>query len=280
MTVSVVVPTRDRPTALAACLRALSEQVPPVDEIVVVDDGSLDSSAVARVVASVANARVIRAEGNGPAAARNRGVQAATGAWILFTDDDCRPEVTWAGALVDRLREGAAVAAGPTDVSTSARPPARAAQVITNHLVHESFDAATSSVGFAPTCNLGASSELLARLPFDETYPLAAGEDRDWCDRVAGTGQLVAWVPAAAVAHEPALTVRSFWNQQVRYGQGAHRFRSGATDSRSRPPVRFYAALVGRGFRGGVRVGLLVVLAQFATAVGIVRASRGAVRRG
>ncbi|HEX5367766.1 MAG TPA: glycosyltransferase, partial [Acidimicrobiales bacterium] len=43
--VSVVVPTRDRPGPLAACLAALEAQTAPSYEVVVVDDGSLDPAA-------------------------------------------------------------------------------------------------------------------------------------------------------------------------------------------------------------------------------------------
>lgn len=274
MTVSVVVPTRDRPDALAGCLAALGAQTPPVQEIVVVDDGSIDAAAVARVVAALPHARVVRADGQGPAVARNLGVRAATGSVVLFTDDDCRPVIDWAASLAGRLSGDTVVAAGPTDTAAAARAPARAAQVITNHLVRESMDAGGSTVEFAPTCNLGASAGLLARFPFDETYPLAAGEDRDWCDRVVAAGHAIAWVPAAAVIHQPTLTVRTFWRQQLRYGRGAHRFRADAGPARKRPPVRFYAALVAGGFGRGPAVGALVLLAQVAIAIGIVREVR------
>src|SRR3954471_22317151 len=46
--VAVVIPVRDRPDALAACLA----RVGPCREIVVVDDGSADPSAIARAAAA------------------------------------------------------------------------------------------------------------------------------------------------------------------------------------------------------------------------------------
>ncbi|MGH2951859.1 MAG: glycosyltransferase family 2 protein, partial [Solirubrobacterales bacterium] len=96
MTVSVVVPTRDRPESLARCLRALAGQELGELEIVVVDDGSRDRGTVEAVVARTSRARVIRLPGRGPAAARNVGARAAEGRVVCFTDDDCEADPGWA----------------------------------------------------------------------------------------------------------------------------------------------------------------------------------------
>lgn len=286
VTVSVVVPTRDRPGALRGCLRALAGQsvagVPGLAgvEIVVVDDASADASAVAAVVDTVPGARLVRGDGRGPAAARNRGARVATGEVVCFTDDDCRPDPGWVAALVGRIRDGAEAVAGPTRVGRAGDRCAAAAQTITNHLVEASLDARGGTVGFAPTCNLACRADLLRALPFDEDYPLAAGEDRDWCARLAARGTALAYEPSAGVAHLPDLSVRRFWRQQLRYGRGAQRFRDGADDpSRRRPSPAFYLDLLRKGFRQGPTTGALVVAAQAATLAGVVAERRAARRR-
>lgn len=283
MNVSVVVPTRDRPEALRACLAALADQSPPPAQVVVVDDASRDGAAIRRVATAAHGLRIrlVVGQGRGPAAARNLGARSATSPVVAFTDDDCRPDPGWLAALVAAVEAGAEVAAGLTVAGEPASSATRAAQVVTNHLVDASRDDAAGTVGFAPTCNLAARAEVLARLPFDETFPLAAGEDRDWCDRLASTGTAIRDVPGALVRHHPGLDLRRFWRQQVRYGQGAHRYRATATDSdRSRlAPARFYADLLVKGFRQGPAVGALVVVAQVAAAVGVTRAAAAARRR-
>jgi GT2 family glycosyltransferase len=271
---SVVVPTRDRPEALTACLAALALQEPPVD-VVVVDDGSADEAAVAAVVRAAPRTRLVRLGGRGPAAARNAGVKAAPGAVVCFTDDDCRPGPGWARALAEAVAGGASVAAGPTVVGTVEDHVAAAAQVVTNHLVEESLDDAASTVGFAPTSNLAGERAVLEALPFDERYPAAAGEDRDWCARLSATGRAIAWVPAAVVHHHPSLSLRRFWHQQVRYGRGARQVH--ASGSGGRAELGFYLRLLRRGWRTGWREGALVAVAQAATAAGYLR---GASRRG
>ena len=275
---SVIVPTRNRPDALAACLAALARQTASSFEIVVVDDASVDAAAVASVASSVPQALVARGSGRGPAAARNAGAELARAPILCFTDDDCRPAPGWIEACVARIEEGALVVAGPTHNGLPADDCATAAQTITNHLVAMSLDASGTRVGFAPTSNLACRAELHREVPFDEDYPLAAGEDREWCARLAGRGIEIAYEPAASVTHWPALSLRAFWRQQERYGRGAYRFH------RTQPPgarlgsARFYLALVRAGFAHGARVGALVLLAQVATAVGMTREAAPEIR--
>ncbi|OLE36373.1 MAG: hypothetical protein AUG48_07585 [Actinobacteria bacterium 13_1_20CM_3_68_9] len=69
-----MIPVKDRARLLAETLRSVREQTRPVDEILVIDDGSVDDSAA---VARDAGARVIVNErpGLGPAGPRNVGLE-------------------------------------------------------------------------------------------------------------------------------------------------------------------------------------------------------------
>ncbi len=63
-------------------------------EIIVVDDGSTDDTY--KIAKSFKGIRVIKSKKNlGLAASRNKGIRAAKGEIIAFTDDDCRPRPTW-----------------------------------------------------------------------------------------------------------------------------------------------------------------------------------------
>ncbi|MCP9491291.1 MAG: glycosyltransferase [Solirubrobacteraceae bacterium MAG38_C4-C5] len=281
---SVIVPTRDRPDRLARCLAALERQTAASFEVVVVDDASRDSRAVAAAVATAPRARLLCGEGRGPAAARNAGARVALAPVLCFTDDDCRPAPGWLEALAGRIAAGAHAAAGPTRNARLAGAPAAAAQAITNHLMESTLHPATGRLRFAPTCNLACRAEILGALPFDERYPLAAGEDRDWCARLLAAGYALTYAPAAIVDHHQELSPRAFWRQQVRYGRGTHRFHRAGGPGLASP--RFYAGLVRRGFAAGPGAGALVCAAQAATAVGMAlearerRASHADRRRG
>ncbi|ASW54895.1 glycosyltransferase family 2 protein [Plantactinospora sp. KBS50] len=89
LTVSVVVPTRDRPELLDRALRAIAEQDHPgrIEVLVVFDrsepDHGLERTDPHRAVRVLRNART-----PGLAGARNTGIEAATGDLVAFCDDD------------------------------------------------------------------------------------------------------------------------------------------------------------------------------------------------
>lgn len=271
--VTVVVPTRDRPDALARCLAALAAQEAPAveHEVVVVDDASTDAPAVADVVARFPRARLVAGGGAGPAAARNRGARSARGGLLCFTDDDCRPGPRWLATMAARADEHTPVVAGPTRNGRPDDPVRAASQTITNHLVATSFDAARGTVGFAPTSNLALTAATWRAVPFDERFPLAAGEDREWCARLAAQGIAIAFEPAAWVDHHPDLDLRGFWRQQVRYGRGARHLHLAQQDAPRLQRPGFYLDLLRAGAAHGPTAGGLVAVAQLATAVGLAQ---------
>ena len=77
---SVVVPTRDRPDALRACLEGLARLEYPRDrmEVIVVDDGGrIDLESVVTPVRGALDVTLLHQPWAGPAAARNRGAEVA-----------------------------------------------------------------------------------------------------------------------------------------------------------------------------------------------------------
>ncbi|MET0894987.1 MAG: glycosyltransferase [Acidimicrobiia bacterium] len=273
--VSVVVPTRDRPGALVECLEALARQTASSFDVVVVDDASRDAHAVAEVVERFPNVRVVRGEGRGPAAARNLGAMESNAPVVCFTDDDCRPAPSWIATIQDAFADGATVVAGST-VAVDGHTCAVASQLITNHLVDWSRTADGSSVGFAPSCNVACTRAAFTVVPFDEHYPLAAGEDREWCTRVTAAGMTITFAPDAAVLHDPDTTVGAFWRQQVRYGRGAHQFHRSIASTERIPPAAFYRGLARTALHHGPAIAGLVAVAQVATAIGYAQAALAA----
>jgi glycosyltransferase involved in cell wall biosynthesis len=263
MKFSIVIPTRNRPEQLARCVAAARAQDAGGLELVVVDDGSRDRGAIAAAAADVA--RVIRSTGVGPAAARNLGARAASGEVICFLDDDCEPLPGWAAALADAATGGAA--AGRTLAPPDAGRAVIASQAIVEHLTLASLDPVTARLGFAPSCNLAVTREALRLLPFDGSFPGAAGEDRDWSARARAAGLAPVYCPDAVVVHHQRLGAPGFIRQQFRYGRGAALFRARAGDRRLAPP-HFYAGLLRHGFEHGAATGALVLAAQGLTAAG------------
>lgn len=89
--ISVVIPVYRTEAYIEACVRSLCAQTFREFEIILVDDGSPDRSAeLAGKILSQSEVRyqVIRTENRGVSAARNTGLQAAEGEWIVMIDSD------------------------------------------------------------------------------------------------------------------------------------------------------------------------------------------------
>jgi glycosyltransferase involved in cell wall biosynthesis len=273
--ISAIVPTRDRPAALARCLGALSTQtVADALEVIVVDDGSRAAEEVSEVVALHGRAlhgraQLIQRSGGGPAAARNAGAQHARGAVLCFTDDDCIPHPQWAERLAEALDRGADAAGG---ITLSGGGALAEASEIVAHAPAAAHAGNEGTLPFAPSNNLACTRTVFESIRFDESYPTAAGEDREWCARLTAAGYVLRLEPNARVVHYQDLTLGRFLRQQFRYGQGAYRFRRRSGERRPLESRSFYTALLRRAFTESFKAGLLVGTAQLATAAGFALA--------
>jgi len=95
MLISAIIPTYNRGPFLKDAVLSVIEQNHPVDECIIVDDGSTDNSQEIikqLVVSSKIPLSTVYQENKGPAAARNKGVQLARGQYIAFLDSDDRWE--------------------------------------------------------------------------------------------------------------------------------------------------------------------------------------------
>ena len=90
MKFSVVVPLYNCKDYIQACLNSLAEQTYCDFEVVVVNDGSTDSSAIiaSEICSSYSNMKMISQENRGLSGARNTGLQAAVGEYVVFIDAD------------------------------------------------------------------------------------------------------------------------------------------------------------------------------------------------
>lgn len=95
MTVSVIIPCYNAEKYLAQCLESVLAQSYREMEVIVIDDGSKDGTlALAQAFAQRdARVRVLHQENAGVCAARNAGLERATGEWVAFVDgDDLLPQ--------------------------------------------------------------------------------------------------------------------------------------------------------------------------------------------
>lgn len=110
--VSVVITTYNHAALLGDALDSVRGQTRPPDEIIVVDDGSKDEPEA--VVARYPGVRIISQSNQGLSAARNTGMRAATGRYILFLDADdlLLPQAIELGLRAHQDADGAAFVYG------------------------------------------------------------------------------------------------------------------------------------------------------------------------
>ncbi|MBI1763074.1 MAG: glycosyltransferase family 2 protein [Acidobacteria bacterium] len=201
--ISVVIPTRDRLSALKTCLVALCQQEFPVQsyEIIVCDDGSVEDvgGLVSEFSQAGGNWVYLKQPAKGPGAARNLGIRQARGKIVAMTDSDTVPDPKWLTKIWEALLNH------PEAIAVEGR-------------VYAQNEGEFGPLGEGPTnkvggvyltCNCAYRRHVLLKAGgFDETFPYAAYEDTELAARVQQFGSIV-WQPEAVVIHpERPLTMQ------------------------------------------------------------------------
>ncbi len=284
---SIIIPTYNRPQQLERCLQSLVKVTYPRDrfEVIVVNDGG--ERPLPECIADISQTialRVISQPNQGPATARNTGAEAANGTCLAFTDDDCTPAHDWLDCLAAGMGEETAVG-GQTINAFPQNAFSATSQLLIDYLYayyNRPFGTFFTSNNFAVPKKL-----FLEIGGFDIDMPLAAGEDREFCDRWRYLGFSLRFVPEATVMHWHWLTAVSFWRQHFNYGRGAWQYHQIRAQRKQIPlclePISFYINLVRfpfgkqRFFRAVIHAKLLAA-AQVANAVGFFISKRKGVR--
>jgi cellulose synthase/poly-beta-1,6-N-acetylglucosamine synthase-like glycosyltransferase len=279
MRFSIVVPTHNRPDLLDRCLDALEAQDFPAAEfeVLVVDDGSNPPmDPVFAKHTALKNLRTFRTSGGGPAKARNLALRHAQGEYAVFTDDDCAPDPRWLSAFhrAFQLTPDAGLGGRILD-SPLNNVCGRTSQILVSFLYD--YFGARNGLNFFCSNNFAFPREPLQAIGgFDESFPLAAAEDRELCARWMLHGALH-YVPDAIVVHRQFLNFRSFCRQQYRYGRGAFQFwlrrKDAGLGGLKLERGNFYTAMLTypyprEPFFRALTMTLLLALSQFFTAMG------------
>jgi GT2 family glycosyltransferase len=207
---TVVVPVKDD-ERIYRLADSLGRQTLPCDqyEVIVVENGSQRFGDLAAATGKV---RYLHLSDANSAAARNAGLSAARGRYLLLTDADCVAEPAWIERMTTALREGPA-----TVVGGAIRP--HAPRTWTQRYAITIVDG-QASPSYLPALHLpyvaGANAGFVtARLRevggFDED--LRSGNDVDVCYKLGLAGDEVAIVPDAVVWHEDRATVSAHFHR-------------------------------------------------------------------
>ena len=267
---SIVIPTYNRPERLANCLDAMTKLDYPRDrfEVIVVDDGSKTPlNSVVQPLYERIEIKLIRQENAGPAAARNRGAAEARGEFLAFTDDDCQPTAGWLSQFAAGFKDTPeAMLGGKTINAIADNPFSTASQKLIDYL-YDYYNPAKGKDAFFASNNIAMpTANFRALSGFDVSFPLAAAEDRDFCDRWNRAYPMV-YVPTAKIDHFHKLSLSSFWKQHFGYGRGAfcfHRIRSQRVAKEIEvEPLSFYFKLLSYPFSQAERQPKLLISSLF-----------------
>jgi GT2 family glycosyltransferase len=265
LAISVVIPTGGRERLLSELILGLSVQdIPSQFELIVVDDRPAFATPL-EIRTNCCSCRIIRSGAKGPANARNLGAAEARGSYLLFLDDDSIVHRNYLARVLAELesRPGSAVS-GPQIPPDVENQFARASEWLLAHFI-DSERLGNGDFGFAASNGLAMSrTQFEAVGGFSPEFPLAAGEDREFCARWIAAGHRIFVLDSLAIGHHFPESARVFCAQQWRYGRGAFHLRP-------RPrPLSFYWKLLWRPLwnERNVSVAALATLAQFIVSAG------------
>jgi GT2 family glycosyltransferase len=212
MTLSVIIVTWNGRRFLSPCLRAVSAQLQPTDEIIVVDNGSTDGTA-GWLADSWRTVRLVALPSNlGFAGGVNAGMRAAHGDLLLLLNNDAFVEPGCVPALVETMRQHPQIGAAAGVLTFDHRPNLIASAGITARRDGVALDLWTGrdvhSLPATPPSVMGASGGLaLYRRTMLNDIGLMAPDFFNYLEDVdlAWRAQLRRWpcllVPAARARH-------------------------------------------------------------------------------
>ena len=199
MKASIIIPAFNAEKTIGKCLESVILQKPGFSfEIIVVDDGSKDKTF--EVAKSFRKATVLRQKNAGPAVARNNGAKKAKADNLVFLDSDCVVSKNWLKEIINPLEKNSI--AGVQGIYKNRQKELIARFV---HLeIEQRYEkmAKQKFIDFSGSYSAAYKKKVFQKMNgFDESFPMASGEDTDFSFRVSEAGYKMVLRPEAFVYH-------------------------------------------------------------------------------
>ena len=218
--VTVIIPVRNRPVEIAACLQSLSQLDYPQEkiEVIVIDDASDDNTP--DVVSTFPVHLIPLKERKQASFCRNLAAQRAHGEILAFLDSDCVADPLWLRELTPAFSDPSIGAVGGTvDSYHNTKGLDRYEKVKSSLNMGSWFKSSHEGNNFfyLPSCNLLVRRSLFLQVKgFKED--MHVGEDVDFCWRLQDQGHCIEYRPIGTVYHRHRNTIRQFFSRRFDYG--------------------------------------------------------------
>ncbi len=195
--VSVYIPAYNAANDIAACIQSVLAQTYPVDEVLVVDDGSTDETAH---IAAYFPVRVLKqGKRGGLASARNTAVLAAKGEFVASLDADCLADPNWLSECVRHFERLNVVGVGGRVVD---RGGSLADKWRAVHLIQNPGENKDREVSYLAGCNTVYRKKTLLDAGLYEARFKTYHEDTDMGRRLLRkNSNVLFYTPKAVITH-------------------------------------------------------------------------------
>jgi len=218
--VSIIIPVRNRPQSIKACLTSLTQLSYPKEklEIIVVDDASTDNTPE---VVSQFPVHLISLKSNKQAPfCRNLAARNSKNDLLAFIDSDCLADPLWLLELIPTFKDPSLGAIGGMVDSFYEDNGLEKYEKVKSSLYKGAWPKRSTKEDpffYVPSCNLLVRRDVFLRLEgFEES--LVVGEDVDFCWRLQKEGFHIEYRPVGKVYHKHRNKLMSFCKRRFDYG--------------------------------------------------------------
>lgn len=211
--VTLYVPCYNAERYIAECLEGILRQTYPIDEILIIDDGSTDKTVE---IASKYHVKIIRHGANkGLAAARNTAFRNAKNEFVAALDADCVPEPDWLEKLMENFTNENIAGVGGKLIEKYVNTLADKWRAV--HLHQHWGDERIVNPPFLAGCNNVFRKRAVEEVGFYDERLRTNGEDTYIGKKLKEKGFVLVYDPISIAKHLKKDTILSVLNAMWRY---------------------------------------------------------------
>lgn len=221
MKISVIIPTKDRPSDLEQTLRSILTQSRRPDELIIIDDGHLEQTFLDKILGNRLTCQYFCKARPGLVLSRLKGLELATGDIISFLDDDVKLDARYFAEIEQVFAQDSAgkisAVGGFIELEDKQklrpikktlesfflqRGPAGSVLPTTANTFVEERPINDLSVDWLPGCNMNFRRAVFERERFDSWFTeYGLGEDLEFTYRLKTKGHKLVITPRATLKH-------------------------------------------------------------------------------